>query len=186
MSYRTNPHRTRFYNLPCQFASKHRVFPLGIRGAYSLFRRVVIPKKRQGSLIRRVFIPKGHYSVNHNIAIEKLSALEVRGAIVPWICSFLNNRRQCVRYNQTLSDYAVLTAGVPQGTELGPITFQIVINDAACNSNTSCWNYVDDLAFAENPLCKEDSKMQADLDDFLEWSELRIKTPGVTPGRNQT
>ena len=92
-------------------------------------------------------------------------------AIVPWICSFLNNRRQCVRYNQTLSDYAVLTAGVPQGTKLGPITFQIVINDAACNSNTSCWKYVDDLTFAENRLCKEDSKMQADLDDFLEWSE---------------
>ena len=109
--------------------------------------------------------------VNHNIAIEKLSALGVRGAIVPWICSFLNNRRQCVRYNQTLSDYAVLTAGVPQGTKLGPITFQIVINDAACNSNTSCWKYVDDLTFAENRLCKEDSKMQADLDDFLEWSE---------------
>ena len=39
--------------------------------------------------------------VNHNIAIEKLSALGVRVAIVPWICSFLNNRRQCVRYNQT-------------------------------------------------------------------------------------
>ena len=76
--------------------------------------------------------------VNHNIAIEKLSALGVQGAIVPWICSFLNNRRQCVRYNQTLSDYAVLTAGVPQGTKLGPVTFQIVINDAACNSNTSC------------------------------------------------
>ena len=95
----------------------------------------------------------------------------VRGAIVPWICSFLDNRRQCVRYNQTLSDYATLTAGVPQGTKLGPITFQIIINDAACNSNTSCWKYVDDLTFAENRLCEDDSKMQADLDEFLEWSE---------------
>ena len=29
---RTNPHRTRFYNLPCQFASKHRVFHIRSRG----------------------------------------------------------------------------------------------------------------------------------------------------------
>ena len=27
MGYKTNPHRTRFYNLPRQFASKHRVLP---------------------------------------------------------------------------------------------------------------------------------------------------------------
>ena len=29
MGYRTNPHRTRFYNLPCQFASKQRVLSPG-------------------------------------------------------------------------------------------------------------------------------------------------------------
>ena len=39
---------------------------------------------------------------NYIFSIGKLPAL------VPWICSFLDNRRQCVRYNQTLSDYATL------------------------------------------------------------------------------
>ena len=81
------------------------------------------------------------------------------------------NRRQCFRYKQTLSDYAVLTASVPQGTKLGSITFQIIINDAACISNTSCWYCIDDLTFGENRPCKNDSKMQVDLDDFLEWSK---------------
>ena len=72
---------------------------------------------------------------------------ESGGVIVPWICSFLKNRHQCVRYNLTFSDYAILAAGVPQSTKLGPIPFHIIINDAACNSNTSCWNYADDLTF---------------------------------------
>ena len=36
MGYRANPHKTRFYNLPCQFASKHRVLPPGYREIYCL------------------------------------------------------------------------------------------------------------------------------------------------------
>ena len=108
--------------------------------------------------------------VNHNIAIDKLLALGVRGAIVPWVINFLSDRRQCVRYNKTLSDYAQLHAGVPQGTKIGPITFQAVINDAAQGCCSHYWKYVDDLTFAENRNCNEGSRLQADLDEFLDWS----------------
>ena len=68
-----------------------------------------------------------------------------------------------------MSDYAVLTAGVPQGTKLGPIIFQIVINDAACNSLAG--NTLTILPLRKTVSVKDDSKMQADLDDILEWSE---------------
>lgn len=80
----------------------------------------------------------------------ELVALGVRGTIVPWICSFLSGRRQCVRYNQTMSDYLSLCGGVPQGTKLGPLTFQAVINDAAVGWSSHYWKYVDDLTFANN------------------------------------
>ena len=93
-----------------------------------------------------------------------------RGTIVPWICSFLYGRKQCVRYNQTLSDFLPLFAGVPQGTKLGPIAFQAVINDAAVGGTAHYWKYVDDLTFAENRLSSELSNLQGDLDDFLDWS----------------
>ena len=91
-------------------------------------------------------------------------------AIVPWICSFRYGRKQCVRYNQTLSDFLPLFAGVPQGTKLGPIAFQAVINDAAVGGTAHYWKYVDDLTFAENRLSSELSNLQGDLDDFLDWS----------------
>ena len=35
----------------------------------------------------------------------------VRRNIIPWICDFLQNRLQCVRLNNTLSDDVQLTAG---------------------------------------------------------------------------
>ena len=88
--------------------------------------------------------------IDHTLLIEKIIGLGVRGSIVPWICDFLHLRQQCVKYNNILSDYVFLKGGVPQGTKLGPVGFQIVINDAVQGSKSQYWKYVDDLTFAEN------------------------------------
>ena len=88
--------------------------------------------------------------IDHTFLIEKIIGLGVRGSIVPWICDFLHLRQQCVKYNNILSDYVFLKGGVPQGTKLGPVGFQIVINDAVQGSKSQYWKYVDDLTFAEN------------------------------------
>ena len=95
----------------------------------------------------------------------------VRRTIVPWICDFLNNRQQCVKYNDTLSEYVFINGGVPQGTKLGPLSFQILINDAASDANTEFWKYVDDLTFAENRNPKVKGNLQTDLKNFEDWSE---------------
>ena len=59
--------------------------------------------------------------VDHTILIDKIIRMGVRRNIVPWICDFFYHRKQCVRFNNTLSEDLQLTAGVPQGTKLGPI-----------------------------------------------------------------
>ena len=111
--------------------------------------------------------------VDHTILIEKMIRMGIRRSIVPWICDFLHNRQQCVRFNDVLSDYVSLHGGVPQGTKLSPIGFQILINEAAETSSFKCWKYVDDLTFADNSTCAHNpsSSLQADLDDFTKWSK---------------
>ena len=109
--------------------------------------------------------------INHNLLIEKMIDLGVRRAIVPWVCDFLDNRQQCVKYNNTLSDYVSISGGVPQGTKLGPLGFQILINDAATSAKTEYWKYVDDLTFAENRNLKQKGNLQGDLNNFKDWSE---------------
>ena len=94
----------------------------------------------------------------------------VRRNIIPWICDFLQNRLQCVRFNNTLSDDLQLTAGVPLGTKLGPIGFQILINDAAANAQYQYWKYVDDLTFAENTGGDHQGNLQNDLQHFSDWA----------------
>ena len=69
--------------------------------------------------------------IDHNILIEKFIRLGVRRSIVPWLCHFVSNRAQRVRYNQAISEYKVLSGALPQGTKLGPIGFQVFTNDAA-------------------------------------------------------
>ena len=108
--------------------------------------------------------------VDHTILIDKIIRMGVRRNIVPWICDFLHNRKQCVRFNNTLSEDLQLTAGVPQGTKLGPIGFQILINDAAANAESEYWKYVDDLTFAENNTGTMQGHLQDDLHEFSKWS----------------
>ena len=95
-----------------------------------------------------------------------------RPGVIPWICSFLSNRVQCVRYHNTLSDWSELSGGVPQGTLNGPTIFMALANDAARveEPNKLALKYVDDLTIVENVFGKQISTIQHDLDKFEQWA----------------
>jgi hypothetical protein len=62
--------------------------------------------------------------------------------------SYLNNRSQKVKANNILSDVQTISAGVPQGSILGPLLFIIFINDVFqfCSHNIEIYLYADDTA----------------------------------------
>ena len=74
-------------------------------------------------------LSKAFYCIPHDLIIAKLSAYNFSDEALPYIYSYLTNRKQCVCINNTHSQLETIISGVPQGSILGPILFNLSIND---------------------------------------------------------
>ena len=64
-----------------------------------------------------------------DLLLEKLAAYGVGESFLCYICSYLLNRKQCVRINNINSNFLNVISGVPQGSIVGPILFNCFFND---------------------------------------------------------
>ena len=87
--------------------------------------------------------------LDHNVIIRKFVNCNFPLSFVSLMYSYLCNRSQRVRLNNCLSDKALVTSGVPQGSILGPSIFSLVMADLTCLHSSSCIvKYADDVSLS--------------------------------------
>lgn len=79
---------------------------------------------------------KAFDSLDHSILTEKLSLHGVRGTALAFMKSYLEDRYQYVHIGNHKSSLLSISKGVPQGSVLGPLMFNIYINSIVNIDNT--------------------------------------------------
>ena len=107
-------------------------------------------------------LSKAFDSINHEILSIKLDNLGFDTSALNLIGSFLSYRVQSVVLNDIFSDSLSVARGVPQGTVLGPLLFNLYINDMREQvvNKTELFQYADDTVIFTSGDSIEESKNQ--------------------------
>lgn len=125
--------------------------------------------------------------VSHSILLAKLARYGVKGTPLIWFQSYLTNRSQLVKIGTKMSTILPVTAGVPQGSILGPLLFLIAINDLPkVVGHRMVILYANDIQLCLSHRPEETDtayhNLEVDLENIIQWCNLN----GLKNNRDNT
>ena len=93
--------------------------------------------------------------------------------MLKWFTSYLYGRIQRVQYSGKFSDWITVKSGVPQGSILGPLLFNIHVLDLPSFVSSAIPQYADDTVLYRPIYSVQDEvSLQADLEAIRTWSNI--------------
>ena len=110
--------------------------------------------------------------LKHDLLIAKLEAYGLSHCALTFIYNYLHGRQQRVNINGSFSSWKEITLGVPQGSVLGPMFFNIFINDLFLQiAKVDICNYADGttLFASDRDINRVISRLETDSAMSSKW-----------------
>ena len=117
-------------------------------------------------------LSKAYDCIQHDLLLAKLEAYGFSRRALIFLKSYLKGRKQRVKISSAFSKWLEVNFGIPQGSILGPLLFNIFINDIFLfMQETNICNFADDntLYVNDKTVDKVINRLKTDIIKINEW-----------------